>query len=381
MKMTKRIALGLSLAGLLCACQGNNSKIDGKAEGYNDGDSLFVWTSDEHNNTVYLDTAVIKDGRFTVSIPADQDSVQLCTLSDKDKEANVFFFREPGNIEITISKHGQQHVGGTKANDAWQEMAEKQLEFEQEIDALTKSLTSSNLDENQQKEIQSKLEALQTKMVEDIISVCAKNLDNEFGYFITTQLGANGMIPDDRLNSMLDQMDDKYKNRQDYLSLKKALEDAQNTDVGKTIANYLLQTPNDTDFMLLDSIKGNELTVLDFWASWCGPCRQEMPFMKNLLDKYQDRGFGIIGISLDRDGASWKDALLQLKLAWPQAVDDKQQCSHDFRITGIPYTVVVDRQGTILAKELRGKELENFIVEHLPSKEPAKSDAGKAGKK
>lgn len=113
---------------------------------------------------------------------------------------------------------------------------------------------------------------------------------------------------------------------------------------------------------------GNRLTIIDFWASWCGPCRREMPFMKGLYEKYHDQGLGILGVSLDESAEDWRGAVNELELEWPQ-VSDLQgwNCApaRSLGVNSIPYTVVVSSQGEILTQGLRGEELETFVSQQL----------------
>jgi thiol-disulfide isomerase/thioredoxin len=112
----------------------------------------------------------------------------------------------------------------------------------------------------------------------------------------------------------------------------------------------------------------NKITIIDFWASWCGPCRQEMPFMLSLYESNKERGLGIVGVSLDRDKDSWVTAIKKLQLPWPQMSDLKywdNEVAKTFNITSIPHTIVVDQKGKILRRGLRGEQLKQFVESEL----------------
>ena len=114
----------------------------------------------------------------------------------------------------------------------------------------------------------------------------------------------------------------------------------------------------------MDEVKKNKVTVIDFWASWCGPCRQEMPFMIELYKQYQPQGLGIIGISLDNERDAWLNATEAMGITWPQMSDLKgweNEIALYFNITSIPHTIVVDQQGKILRRGLRGETLQQYI--------------------
>jgi peroxiredoxin len=115
----------------------------------------------------------------------------------------------------------------------------------------------------------------------------------------------------------------------------------------------------------LSKMRG-KIVLVDFWASWCGPCRRENPNVVNVYNKYKDKGFDILGVSLDSNGDAWKRAIEQDGLPWPHISDLKGwKSSHAqlYSINSIPQTVLVDKQGRILARNLRGESLEAKLKE------------------
>jgi peroxiredoxin len=136
--------------------------------------------------------------------------------------------------------------------------------------------------------------------------------------------------------------------------------------VGDTAPDIIMPDTEGKTFSL-SSLKGKYVLV-DFWASWCGPCRGENPNVVNAYNKYKDKNFTILGVSLDKDKAAWLEAIKKDGLAWKHISDLKQWQSAAqklYQFDGIPYNVLIDPQGKILATSLRGEELETKLAEVL----------------
>jgi peroxiredoxin len=141
------------------------------------------------------------------------------------------------------------------------------------------------------------------------------------------------------------------------------------TAIGSPAPEITLPAPSGTDFSL-SSLRG-KVVLIDFWASWCGPCRRENPNVVRLYKTYKDYGFDILGVSLDNNRDLWLKAIEADGLIWHHVSDLKYWQSAGAQLYGvssIPYTVLVDRDGKIVAKNLRGEELEEKVKEILLEK-------------
>lgn len=120
----------------------------------------------------------------------------------------------------------------------------------------------------------------------------------------------------------------------------------------------------------LSSLKG-KVVLIDFWASWCNPCRKENPNVVRMYNKYKDKGFTVYSVSLDKDKAKWDAAIQKDGLIWPNHVSDLKfwdsQAAKIYGVTSIPFTVLIDKDGKIIDKNLRGADLENKLKEILGS--------------
>jgi peroxiredoxin len=138
------------------------------------------------------------------------------------------------------------------------------------------------------------------------------------------------------------------------------------TTIGQPAPEINLPSPDGAD-IALSSLRG-KVVLIDFWASWCGPCRKEMPNVVKAYGKYKSKGFEIFGVSLDQEKNRWVEAIQKDGITWPQVSDLKQWGSavvKQYNIQGIPYTVLLDKEGKILAKNLRGEELDKKLSEVL----------------
>lgn len=131
-------------------------------------------------------------------------------------------------------------------------------------------------------------------------------------------------------------------------------------------------TQNDTEGnpISLEDFKG-KVVLLDFWASWCGPCRRENPNVVKVYEQYKDKGFEILGVSLDKDKGRWVDAIAKDNLTWPQVSDLKgwsNEVGKMYGVSSIPHTVLIDEEGKILALKLRGEALEKKLEEIFADK-------------
>lgn len=133
---------------------------------------------------------------------------------------------------------------------------------------------------------------------------------------------------------------------------------------GKAAPNFVQNDANGLPIALAD-LKG-KVVLIDFWASWCGPCRKENPNVVALYNKYKDKGFTVLSVSLDNNKDAWLAAIQKDKLSWPYHVSDlrgwQNEAAKQYMVTGIPFTVLVDQQGNIINTKLRGPDLERTLI-------------------
>jgi thiol-disulfide isomerase/thioredoxin len=136
--------------------------------------------------------------------------------------------------------------------------------------------------------------------------------------------------------------------------------------VGTNLSNFALNDKDGKAFNVKDITAGKKYILIDFWASWCGPCRKEIPNLKTAYAAYSDKGFEILSISIDKDQKAWLKALGQENMQWHNLLDDNK-VSNAFNVKTIPATYLVDSKGRIISDNLRGAALEEKLKELLKS--------------
>jgi thiol-disulfide isomerase/thioredoxin len=266
-----------------------------------------------------------------------------------------------------VETPGASRVGGTKCNEQWQELNDSVMTIGKEINRIAEHIYGNTVDEMEQQKGMEQIEKLNQRFSAIVVKTTEKNIKNEFGYFLLTYYPEE-LIDNQTRMKLIDKLPDEKQKRPAIQKMLANLKQASESAEGMTIKDFTQPGLDGTPVSLLGEVSKSKITVIDFWASWCGPCRQEMPFMLELYGKYKDKGLNIIGISLDEDSDAWKAATQQLNIPWVQMSDLKgweNVIAKHFCVTSIPHTIVVDQQGKILKRGLRSEKLEEFVVDQL----------------
>lgn len=323
-----------------------------------------------------LDSVTLKkDGSFTLRGMAREEG--LYRLAMEGQGPSLLFVNDNNSIQVQfdLADFRKPVVKGSDATnalynffDSYRTKDSVLMQTFVALDSLQKQPGKDSLVNVLQVTRTTQLNAL-NRTVTDFI----KQSSSPAATYYVLALGAKSIAPEE-LKVLADNASDKFKEHSGLAIIKSRL--AMEVAGAKKEEVYPLLhqaapdlTMNDTTGkpVSISSFKGKYVLV-DFWASWCGPCRQENPNVVAAYAKFKDKNFTILGVSLDSDKAKWLQAVQQDSLTWPQMSDLKQWESASvkaYQFSGIPFNVLLDPSGKIIASSLRGPELHQKLAEVL----------------
>lgn len=363
----KKLIYLLAAAAVMAACSDNKGyTVTGTVEGAADGDTVYLKKA-EGRQLVSLDSTVITNGTFTFKGIQDTVANRYITYAAQDKEPLLIdFFLENGQININLTRNNDSATG-TPNNDIYQAIRTQLNDLNGQIMAIYDVIaTDSTLTEEQSNAKGKEIEALQDKSVSVLKDAISQNITNAVGVHLLKQ---NFYYMDvEELDPLMPQIPATYDNDEAIIKIKANVEKMKATAVGQKFTDFEMQTPEGKTVKLSDYVGKGKVVLVDFWASWCGPCRREMPNLVEAYKQYKDKNFEIVGISLDQNGDAWKAAIEQLNITWPQMSDLKYwncEGAQLYAVSSIPHTVLIDGEGTIIARGLHGDGLLEKLAEVL----------------
>lgn len=369
----KKVILLFLAAGVFLSCQNNAKyKIKGTvADVAYEGTNVYLQKMAD-DTMIITDSGIVQNGKFSFSGIVDVQELRFIILDesvDPQKASGIPILVEPGKLDVRFDS--VIIVKGTKINSAYTDYRLKQNILRKEIESLIEQYNSTRaageMTDSLEAEINKAYDNIEGQLADLTFTIIKDNIKNELGEYIF--LNSSSMFEPEQQKEILSLADDDFKGKEKIKKIMKHLENVENVAVGKKFVDFTLKSSSGDDVSLSDYAGKGKYVLVDFWASWCGPCRNEMPNVVAAYDKYKEKGFEVIGVSFDKNHADWIQGIKDLNMTWPQMSDLQYWDSplvDMYAINGIPHTVLLDKEGIIIEKNLRGNELFDKLAELMP---------------
>lgn len=318
------VIFALLLAG--CGDQSERLNLSGTVKNVNSG---WVYLQRYENKSFFtIDSTRIENGKFSFRNNVNLPEIFGLAIENSGNPFHsflVFLDHNPITIELdTINEFKQTKVTGSKEQDLFNE--------------LSKNLRVP---------------------INDILTDHPSSLA---ALYIFYRYYSYRLSPEE-IRDGIRLLDASFQNSEYVRVLNEVAVNLENVDIGHKAPDFRAQTPDGKTVNLYDYL-GNGYVLIDFWASWCVPCRKESPELVELYHKYKDKGFEIIGVSLDNKTKPWLAAVESDGLHWTQLIDPEAWAGEGVSKYGvrlIPYKFLLDKDGIIVAKNLRGENLDELV--------------------
>lgn len=338
------------MAAALCACGGKKTfTVTGTLPGQAGAELALVTSGGDTLATVAADAA----GLFTMK--GGIDGPDQVTLTN-DKGSVLSFIVEPGTITIREEEQYVQATG-TPSNDAAAAFNEAMSELMKESRSLDEDAT-----EEQREALYERYRTLQEEAAD-------ANRDNLFGVQMFASVAGQSEEPAQELLDRIALFSPEMQRTELMERTRIRLEAKLNTEIGKPYIDVVLPDVDGNTVALSSLVGEGKWVLIDFWATWCGPCRHEIPFLREAYAKYHPKGFEIYGVSLDNDREKWAAFLPENGMTWVNVlgVDEnrKSPASDSYAVQFIPTNFLISPEGKIVATGLRGESIDTTLAEYI----------------
>lgn len=340
-----------------------------------DGQKAYLHKLDYNSPYLFstVDSTVVTNGEFSFNgLSPEKIEMRVVEIGNKiNVGGNLigFFVPESGTITMTIDNVSR--VAGGSENKKLQDFEDDIAGQIAKMEEMQKEFTAISNSDGMTSEINQEFENRAREVMEQMNDIAynftKSNITNGIGEFFFIYQGPQFSAEQQKslynlLNPTFKEMDiiKTMAYRSGWLGEK--------FSIGEKFEGIELMTLNGKTENVSDYIGKGKVVLIDFWASWCGPCRKDMPKIVSLYSKYKDRGFEIVGISLDNDEDAWRNGISVMNMTWPQFSDLggwKGKAASTYGVNRIPMTFLLDKNGAIVATDLRDTDLEDKIEELL----------------
>lgn len=373
--MKKVSFLFVTLAILMAACTSKPGQkefaLTGKLPTAEyDGKQVYLQIIDENTGDyVSVDTATIANSTFVFSGSAiDAPAIRFVSMEALRRPA--VFVLEADSIEMFFDTAYVATLKGSELNNKYQAFVDNKNKVGEGMEAISKEEQAAKAANKLTPELEAKLENSYDSVYNELKAVtfdfAKANISNVLGQYILLDRGVSFSAA--QLKELLPTLDAKLKANAKVQKLEQRLQALDATEIGKQFVDIKGNTPAGEAISLSDYAGKGKVVLVDFWASWCPPCRKEMPTVVEAYKKYKAKGFEIVGVSLDEDKAAWEKGIKDLNITWPQMSDLKgwkTELGAAYAVNSIPHTLLLDKDGKIIEKDLRGDQLLKKLAEIL----------------
>jgi len=370
----KKIVIIFAVTAILLSCtgkKGNQYNITGVVKGTK-AEMVYLQKMDS-TGWVTMDSAAVKNGEF--EFKGKVDFPDRWNLTIKGKEMAFPFFLENSDIKLVVhaDSTGLLEVTGSSNQDLFRKFNENNDSIQKLINAMDPMYAKADSlrDTATMKKLDDKFNAFDKEMKKLIVDLAKNHPASPSGPWLIMRNSYRFELPE--LDSLLGVFDTTLSHSFYYKAVAKRVGILKRVQIGQPAIDF---TMNDTTgkSITLSSLKGNILLV-DFWASWCGPCRAENPNVVKAYAGFHKKGFDVLGVSFDRKKDKWEKAIKDDKLTWAH-VSDLQYWGNAagklYGISSIPANVLLDKDHKIIGRNLRGDALIAKLTELLGPPEIAK---------
>jgi len=365
--MKKFLILILSIALFACTQQ-KGFKINVNLEG---ADGQILLEQRIAGEWVSVDTAEVVDGVAVLEGEVDYPGVYYISVAGERSKTMVFVENTTMNVSGKADSIYLATVTGSATHDEYNVVNNRIQEISKEYMALyqeSRSATAAG-DTIKAKELMDKVNELYestTTLQEEFIK------ENPASYVTPyllsrTQHGKEA----DELEAIVARLDPKLDSVQSVIDIKVKIEKLKRVAVNQIAPDFMQNDTEGNSVKFSDIYSKNELTLLDFWAAWCGPCRRENPNIVAVYNDFKDKGFSVFGVSLDRDKDAWLKAIEDDQLTWDHVSDLaywQNAAAQLYAVSSIPHSLLVDKTGKIIAKDKSEDELREAVAAYFESK-------------